>query len=138
METLWPWPSAFLRLQPFNTVPNVVLTPNHKMFSLPLHNCNSATAMNYNVNICAGGGGFLGLRFSTCESRPPRVALGHGSPGREDISYEGTGVVSSLVSLWIGRGTPKCKQSDGEGKKRKVPGEDGWRALRTTKINGAE
>ena len=42
--------SDFLKLRPFNTVPHVVVTPNHKSISLLLHNCNFATLMNCNVN----------------------------------------------------------------------------------------
>lgn len=33
------------------TLPQVVVTHNHKMISLLLHNSNFATVMNYNVNI---------------------------------------------------------------------------------------
>jgi hypothetical protein len=33
------------------TVPHVVMTPNYKTILFPLHNCNSATFMNHNVNI---------------------------------------------------------------------------------------
>ena len=32
-------------LQPFNTVPRAVMSPNHRVMSLLLHDCNSATAM---------------------------------------------------------------------------------------------
>jgi hypothetical protein len=39
-------------LQPFNTVPHVVVTPNIKLFSLLLHNCNFASVLNCSVNIC--------------------------------------------------------------------------------------
>jgi hypothetical protein len=35
----------------FNTVPHVVVTPNHKVIMLLLHNCNFATIMNHHVNI---------------------------------------------------------------------------------------
>ena len=44
-ETALPvqWFSAFLVPQPFNTVPHVVVTPTTKLFSLLIHNCNSAT-----------------------------------------------------------------------------------------------
>lgn len=45
--------STFLTLRPFNTVPHVVMTPNHKIISLLLHSTNFATVMNCNVNICA-------------------------------------------------------------------------------------
>jgi hypothetical protein len=38
--------STSLMLQPFNTVPYVVGTPNHNIILLLLHNCNFATAMN--------------------------------------------------------------------------------------------
>lgn len=31
-----------------NTVPHVVLTPNHKVISKLLHNCNFATIINHN------------------------------------------------------------------------------------------
>ena len=46
------WLSSFLVLWPFNTVPHVVVTPTIKLFSLLLHNCNFATVMNNNANIC--------------------------------------------------------------------------------------
>jgi hypothetical protein len=32
--------STFLMLGPFNTVPHVVVAPDHKIFPLLLHNCN--------------------------------------------------------------------------------------------------
>jgi hypothetical protein len=38
-------------LRPFNTVRHVVVTPNHEMISLLLHNSNFVTVMNHNVNI---------------------------------------------------------------------------------------
>ena len=38
-------------LQPFNTTPRVVVTPNHKIISLLHHNCNFATVMNHIANI---------------------------------------------------------------------------------------
>ena len=38
-------------LTPFNTVPHVVVTPNHTIISLLLRNCNFVTMMNYNANI---------------------------------------------------------------------------------------
>ena len=38
-------------LRPFNTVPNVVLTPNSKIIFIAIHNCDLATAMNRNVFI---------------------------------------------------------------------------------------
>jgi hypothetical protein len=37
--------------QPLNTVPHVVITPNHKVISLLLYNCNFATLVNCNINI---------------------------------------------------------------------------------------
>jgi hypothetical protein len=41
-------------LQPFNTVPHVVVTlPKIKLFSLLHHNCNFDTNMNCNVNMWA-------------------------------------------------------------------------------------
>jgi hypothetical protein len=45
------WFSAFLVLRPFNTVPCVVVTPNHKVTGVLFHNYNFATVMNHNVNI---------------------------------------------------------------------------------------
>jgi hypothetical protein len=41
----------FLMLQPFNTVPHVV-TPNYEAISMQFDNCNFATFINCNVNIC--------------------------------------------------------------------------------------
>ena len=35
----------------FNTVPYVVVTPNHKIILLLLYNCNFATVLNYNVDV---------------------------------------------------------------------------------------
>lgn len=37
-------------LPPINTAPRVVVTPNHRMNLLALHNYNFAIAMNYNVS----------------------------------------------------------------------------------------
>lgn len=48
------WFSTFLILIPFNTVPHVVVTPDCKILLL-LHNCNFATVMNHNANICYAG-----------------------------------------------------------------------------------
>lgn len=49
------WFSTFLTLWPCNTAPHVVMTPNYKILSLLPPNCDSATAMNPNVNVwCAG------------------------------------------------------------------------------------
>ena len=45
------WLSTFLMLWPFDTVPHVVLTPNHKVVLL-LHGCNFASC---NVNIWYAG-----------------------------------------------------------------------------------
>lgn len=36
---------------PFNTVPNVVVTPSHKIMSRLLQNCNFDTVMNHKVNV---------------------------------------------------------------------------------------
>jgi hypothetical protein len=55
--------STFLMLWPFNTVPHVV-TPNIELFLLLLHDCNFATAMNYNVNIFRD----RGLSMGWCSS----------------------------------------------------------------------
>ena len=46
------WLTSFLILISFNAVPRVVVTPNHKIISLLLQNCNFPTVMNCNVNIC--------------------------------------------------------------------------------------
>ena len=45
------WLSTFLMLRPFNTVPHVVVTSNHKIILLLLHNYSLVTAMNHNANI---------------------------------------------------------------------------------------
>ena len=42
--------STFLMLPPLNTVPHVVVTPNHKIISLLLRDYNFANVMNHNVN----------------------------------------------------------------------------------------
>ena len=49
------WFSTFLMLCPFNTVPHVMVTPNHNIILLLLHNYNFATIMSHNVNIFSGG-----------------------------------------------------------------------------------
>lgn len=38
--SLAQWSSTFLLLKPTNIVPNVVVTPSHKIILLLLHNCN--------------------------------------------------------------------------------------------------
>lgn len=38
-------------LQPINTIPHVVVTPNHEIIMLALYNCHFATIMNRNLNI---------------------------------------------------------------------------------------
>ena len=45
MFHLRPWFSDFLMLQPFNTVPQIMVTPNCKIILLLLHNCNFANVM---------------------------------------------------------------------------------------------
>ena len=49
------WFSTVWMQRPFNTLPHVVLTPNHEIILLLLHNCNFATVMNSNVNIWLAG-----------------------------------------------------------------------------------
>ena len=50
---LTQWPSSFLTLRPFNTISSCcVHLPTKRLFLLLLHNCNFATVMNHNVNIC--------------------------------------------------------------------------------------
>lgn len=51
-ENLGEW---FLILRPANTVPHVVVTPNHKTISLLLHSCNFTTVVNHNVNTWYAG-----------------------------------------------------------------------------------
>lgn len=46
------WFLTFLVLRPFNTAPDIVVTPIVKVFSLLLHNSHFATDVNRNVNIC--------------------------------------------------------------------------------------
>jgi hypothetical protein len=42
--------SAFIMLQPFNTVPHAMVTsPTIKLFSLLLHNCNFAMVIDHNA-----------------------------------------------------------------------------------------
>ena len=45
------WFSTSLMLQPFNTIPYIVVNPNFKIMLLLLHNYNFVTFMNLNVNI---------------------------------------------------------------------------------------
>jgi len=47
--------SNFRKLQPFNTVLHVMVTPIVKLFPLLLHNCNFATVMSHNINNFWGG-----------------------------------------------------------------------------------
>lgn len=44
-----------LMLQPFNTVPPVVVTPNHDIILLLLHNSNFDTVVNHNISIQYAG-----------------------------------------------------------------------------------
>lgn len=46
------WLSASLMLWPFNLIPHAVVTSDHKIILLLLHNCSVATVLNRNVNIC--------------------------------------------------------------------------------------
>lgn len=50
-------------LRPLNTVLQVMVTHNHKIISLRLHNCNFATFINYNRNV-------LYAEYLTCN--PPK------------------------------------------------------------------
>ena len=43
--------STFLMLQPFNTIPHVVVTHNHTIILLPFYNFNFPIVMHHNVNI---------------------------------------------------------------------------------------
>ena len=47
--------STFLMLRPFNTVPHVVVTPNHNIISILLHSCHFATVINRSVNVQYSG-----------------------------------------------------------------------------------
>jgi hypothetical protein len=49
-DTSERWLSVFLMLQPFNTVPHVMLSLDDNIILLLLHNCNFASGMNCNVN----------------------------------------------------------------------------------------
>lgn len=51
-EYLGWWFSTFLMSWPFNAVPHVMVTPTIQLFSLLLPNCDFATVMCYNINIC--------------------------------------------------------------------------------------
>ena len=44
--------SASLRQRPLNAVPQVAVSPNHKLFSWLLHSCKFTTVMNQNANLC--------------------------------------------------------------------------------------
>ena len=46
------WLSTSLMLFPFNTVPHVVVTPNHKIFLLLHHNCTFAIVRNHSTSTC--------------------------------------------------------------------------------------
>ena len=61
--------SAFLMLWPFSTVLYAVVTLDHKVILLLLHNCNFTTVMNCNVNVWDTG-------YLICDSqrgRDPQV-----------------------------------------------------------------
>ena len=45
----------FLMLQPFHTLPYVLVNPNQKMILLLHHNCNFVAVMNCNVNVSEVG-----------------------------------------------------------------------------------
>ena len=55
IDTLGRWFSPYLMLRPFNTVPHVMVTPNHTVIPLFPFNCNSATVMNCDIYICYAG-----------------------------------------------------------------------------------
>lgn len=75
-------------LWPFNAVPHVVVTHNHKIILLLLHSCDFATVMNHSVSIC----------YAT-----PEGVLTHrlGTTGRTSHSCSVPGIVLStpLYSL---------------------------------------
>ena len=48
--TLKQWFSAFPMLRPFNTVPHVVVTPNHKIIFIVISYCIFATVLNHSAN----------------------------------------------------------------------------------------
>jgi len=57
-ENNWGSRTAVLNLPnlwPFNAVPRGVATPSHNIIFIATSNCNIATIMNYNVNICYEG-----------------------------------------------------------------------------------
>lgn len=75
---------SLLTLQPCDTVPHIVVTPNHKIISLLLHNYNLAIDMDCNVNIRSAGY----LVCDPCEGgiQPPAPALGLQRTGWETPS----------------------------------------------------
>lgn len=50
--------------QPSNSAPHVVVTPNHKVMLLPLHNWNLATVVNRDVNICVSWSCMISVKGS--------------------------------------------------------------------------
>lgn len=70
--SLGQWVSTFLILWPFNTVPQLVWSPTIKLLCLLLQNCNLATIMNDDGNICV----FLILLGHPCVKliSPQRIA----------------------------------------------------------------
>jgi hypothetical protein len=48
--SLHEWFSTFLMMGPFNTVPHVAVTPNHKTTLLLLHNCNFVNVITRGCN----------------------------------------------------------------------------------------
>jgi hypothetical protein len=66
--------STFLTLWPFNTVPRVVVTSNHSIFSLLLHNCNFATLNEMSCKYLNSCYAALWKGQSTAKgSRPPSL-----------------------------------------------------------------
>lgn len=51
-QPLHPWFSTFLMVQPFNTVPHIMVTQTITLFPLLLPYCNFAAVVSRNINMC--------------------------------------------------------------------------------------
>ena len=62
-------------LLPFNPIPHVMVTPNHKTIPTLLYNCNSAAVTDYNVTI--GHAGYLTCNPCNKVTQPTKGGVTH-------------------------------------------------------------
>lgn len=103
------WFLILLMLQPFSTVPHVVLKPlpvTHtiKSFSLLLCNCNFATGVNWNVNSFWGWGFAKGVQTHRLRTTrgPPLPVESCGSLAHNDAQWDGKETGSECVPETLG------------------------------------